>query len=281
MHVHWYMNWSQQSRDRLANAGPMLQTIRTIIADDETLARQKLRILLDSEPGIHVIAECRNAKETVDAVKDYRPDLLMLDIQMPDADGFDVLRQVPPEQMPIVVFTTAYDQYAIKAFEAHALDYLLKPFDQERLHNSLERARMELFKSRDPELTKRLLSLLADAKPTPQPDQRLVIKAGGKVVFLDVDEIEWIEAAANYVRLHAGKESYLLRGSIGRIAESLDPARFVRIHRSTIVNVRKIRELQPCNSGEFMVILRNGKELSGSRGYRPLLQNLIEKTPLC
>jgi two-component system LytT family response regulator len=183
--------------------------------------------------------------------------------------------------MPIVVFTTAYDQYAIKAFEAHALDYLLKPFDQERLHNALERVRMELLKSRDPELTKRLLALLADFKPRSQAEQRLVIKAGGRVVFLDVDEIEWIEAAANYVRLYAGKESYLLRGSIGRLAERLDPAQFVRIHRSTIVNIQKIRELQPCNSGEFMVILRNGKELSGSRGYRAVLQELIEKTPLC
>jgi two-component system, LytTR family, response regulator len=259
----------------------MLQTIRTVVADDEALARQKLRILLDSEPGILIVAECKNGKETLAAVQAYKPDLLMLDVQMPDADGFEVLKRVKAEQMPIVVFTTAYDHYAIKAFEAHALDYLLKPFDQERLHDALERARMELLKGRDPDLTKRLLALLADAKPQPQAEQRLVIKAGGRVVFLDVDEIEWIEAAANYVRLHAGKESYLLRGSIGRLAERLDAAQFVRIHRSTIVNIRKIRELQPCNSGEFMVVLRNGKELSGSRGYRSLLQNLIEKTPLC
>jgi two-component system, LytTR family, response regulator len=259
----------------------MVPTIRTVVADDEALARQKLRILLDSEPGILVVAECKSAKETLAALEAYKPDLLMLDVQMPDADGFEVLKRVPAERMPIVVFTTAYDQYAIKAFEAHALDYLLKPFDQERLHDALERARMERVKSRDPDLTHRLLALLADAKPQSQAEQRLVIKAGGRVVFLDVDEIEWIEAAANYVRLHAGKESYLLRGSIGRLAERLDTAQFVRIHRSTIVNIRKIRELQPCNSGEFMVVLRNGKELSGSRGYRSLLQNLIEKTPLC
>jgi two-component system, LytTR family, response regulator len=259
----------------------MLRTIRTVIADDEALARKKLRILLDSEPDILVVAESKNAKETLAALQAYKPDLLLLDVQMPDADGFEILKQVPAEQMPIVVFTTAYDQYAIKAFEAHALDYLLKPFDQERLHNALERARMELLKSRDPELTKRLLALLVDFKPRSQAEQRLVIKAGGRVVFLDVEEIEWIEAAANYVRLYAGKESYLLRGSIGRLAERLDPAQFVRIHRSTIVNIQKIRELQPCNSGEFMVILRNGKELSGSRGYRAVLQELIEKTPLC
>jgi two-component system, LytTR family, response regulator len=259
----------------------MVPNIRTVIADDENLARQKLRILLAAEPGIHIVAECKNGQETLDALQAYRPDMLMLDVQMPDVDGFELLKRVSAEQMPIVIFTTAYDQYAIRAFEAHALDYLLKPFDRERLHRAIERARTELLKSSDPEFTKRLLALLTDAKPASRTDQRLVIKAAGRVVFLDVEEIEWIEAAANYVRLYAGKESYLLRGSIGRIAERLDPTQFVRIHRSTIVNVRNIRELQPCNSGEFMVILRNGKELSGSRGYRSMLQSLIEKTPLC
>src|ERR1700751_5479857 len=280
MCVHWYMSWRQPSPGQLANANSMVPTIRTVVADDEALARQKLRILLDSEPGILVVAECKNAKETLAALEAYKPDLLMLDVQMPDADGFEVLKRAPAEQMPIVVFTTAYDHYAIKAFEAHALDYLLKPFDQERLHNALERVRVELLRSREPEVTKRLLALLEDARPSAKAE-RLVIRAGGRVVFLDAEEIEWIEAAANYVRVHAGKESYLLRGSIGRLAERLDTAQFVRIHRSTIVNIRKIRELQPCNSGEFMVVLRNGKELSGSRGYRSLLQNLIEKTPLC
>ena len=252
----------------------MVQAIRTVIADDEALARQKLRILLDGERDIHIVAECRNATETLAAIADYGPDVLMLDIQMPDADGFEVLTHVLPEQMPIVIFTTAYDHYAIKAFEAHALDYLLKPFDQERLHNAMERVRVELLRSREPEVTKRLLALLEDARPSAKAE-RLVIRAGGRVVFLDAEEIEWIEAAANYVRVHAGKDSYLLRGTIGRIGERLDATQFVRIHRSTIVNIRKIRELQPCNSGEFIVILRNGKELSGSRGYRPSLQKLI------
>src|SRR3989441_4573696 len=182
--------------------------------------------------------------------------------------------------MPIVVFTTAYDQYAIKACEARALDYLLNPFDQERLHDTMDRARSELRKARNPDITKQILTLLAERKPTSETERRLVIRAGGRVVFLDTEEIEWIEAAANYVQLHAGKESYLLRGSIGRIAERLDPAQFVRIHRSTIVNAGNIRELQPCNSGEYMVILRSGKELSCSRGYRSGLQHLIEKTPL-
>ncbi|HZU42325.1 MAG TPA: LytTR family DNA-binding domain-containing protein [Terriglobales bacterium] len=268
------------SRDHAYSTDFLGPTIRTVLADDEALARQKLNILLSAESGIEVLAECRNAGETLAALRAYRPDLLLLDVQMPDADGFDVLKQVPPEQMPIVVFTTAYDQYAIQAFEAHALDYLLKPFDQERLHRALERVRNELLRPQNPEMTRRLIALLQGVKPKPSGEQRLVIRAGGKVVFLEVNEIEWIEAAANYVRVHAGPESYMLRANIGRIAEKLDPAQFARIHRSTIVNIREIRELQPCNSGEFIVVLRNGKELSGSRGYRVVLQDLISRRSL-
>jgi two-component system, LytTR family, response regulator len=273
------MNWSPKARDRFFDRHFMVPTIRTIIADDEALARQKLRILLATEPGIHIVAECKNGQETAGALRTHKPDLLLLDVQMPDADGFEVLKTIAPQDMPTVIFTTAYDHYAIKAFEAHALDYLLKPFDQERLHNAIERACAEFLKARDPEFTKHLLALLAETK-SESAAERLVIRAGGRVLFLETDEIEWIEAAANYVRLHAGKQSYLLRGSVGRIAERLDPTQFVRIHRSTIVNVGNIKELQPCNSGEFMVILRSGKELSCSRGYRSGLQNLIEKAPL-
>lgn len=272
------MTSTHSSRDHASSTDFL--TIRTVLADDEPLARQKLNILLSAESGIEVLAECRNADETLAALRAYRPDLLLLDVQMPDADGFDVLKRIPPEQMPIVVFTTAYDQYAIQAFEAHALDYLLKPFDQERLHRALERVRNELLRPQDPEMTRRLLALLQHVRPTSPAEQRLVIRAGGKVVFLEINEIEWIEAAANYVRVHAGPESYMLRGNIGRIAEALDPAQFARIHRSTIVNIREIRELQPCNSGEFIVVLRNGKELPGSRGYRVVLQDLISRRSL-
>src|SRR5579862_701449 len=171
------------SRDHAYSTDFLGPTIRTVLADDEALARQKLNILLSAESGIEVLAECRNAGETLAALRAYRPDLLLLDVQMPDADGFDVLKQVPPEQMPIVVFTTAYDQYAIQAFEAHALDYLLKPFDQERLHRALERVRNELLRPQNPEMTRRLIALLQGVKPKPSGEQRLVIRAGGKVVF--------------------------------------------------------------------------------------------------
>ena len=255
----------------------MAPDIRAVIADDESLARKKLRILLAAEPGIHVVAECQDGPRTVAALKDYEPDLLFLDIQMPGANGFEVLESLPPDRLPIVIFTTAYDQYALRAFEAHALDYLLKPFDQERLHHALERARREILKAQDSQVASRILDFLNEAKARSPLEKRLVIKAGGRVVFLNLEEIEWVEAAANYVKLNTGKESYLLRERIGRVSERLDPSQFVRIHRSFIVNVGKIKELHPCNSGEYIVVLKNGKELSCSRGYRAGLQQLIER----
>ncbi len=256
--------------------------VRIVIADDERLARQKVRMLLESEPNVTVIAECQDGKQTVSAINCFHPDLLLLDIQMPDLDGFQVLNEIPAQEMPVVIFTSAYDQYAIRAFEAHALDYLLKPFDQERLHQALERARLELLNSENREVTHRIMELLSHIKSgaagAPQESQnRLVIKAKGRVIFLDMDDIDWVEAAANYVRLNVGKEAYLLRETISRTSERLNSDQFIRIHRSTIVNVKKIKELIPVNSGEYIVVLKSGKELSCSRGYRASLQNVIEK----
>ncbi len=183
----------------------MIPTIRTIISDDEPLAREKLRILLASEPGVRIVAECRDGRQTISALQTYKPDLLLLDIQMPGADGFQVLSTIPADDMPLVVFTTAYDQYAIRAFEIHAVDYLLKPFDHERLHKAIERTRTELLKTTDREMTQRILDLLADTRAESRVAKRLVIKAAGRVVFLDLEEIDWVEAAANYVKLHVGK----------------------------------------------------------------------------
>jgi two-component system LytT family response regulator len=254
----------------------IVPTIRTVIADDENLARKKLRVLLNAEYGVNVVAECKDGKQAIAAVEAHKPDLLLLDIQMPDLDGFQVQERIPADQMPVVIFTTAYDQYAIRAFETNALDYLLKPFNQERLHRALERVKAELLKSHEHSVKARILDLLGKTKPEPAQLRRLVIRTGGRVVFLDLDEVDWIEAAANYVKLHVGKESYLLREGIGHIACKLDPERFVRIHRSSIVNVSRIRELQPCDSGEYIAVLRDGKELSCSRGCRPQLLKLIE-----
>jgi two-component system LytT family response regulator len=253
-----------------------------VIADDERLARKKLELLLEREPLVSVVAECEDGRQTVSAINSFRPDLLLLDIQMPDLDGFQVLSEISPAEMPVVIFTSAYDQYAIRAFEAHALDYLLKPFDQARLHQAIERARQELLKSRNRDITYRLLDLLSQMKvgapaSPPGAQNRLVIKANGRVIFLSLDEIDWVEAAANYVQLNAGRESYLFRETISRISERLDPKEFIRIHRSTIVNVRRIKELIPVNSGEYIVVLKSGKELSCSRGYRAILQQMIER----
>ena len=255
--------------------------IRTIIADDERLAREKLRIFLASEPHIKLVAECSDGQKTLSALRTFGADLLVLDIQMPGMDGFEVLGELSPEEMPVVIFTSAYDQYAIRAFEAHALDYLLKPFDQDRLHHAIERARMELTKSQDRAITHRILDLLSQVKseirPARSSEDRLVIRAKGRIVFLNLAEIDWIEASANYVRLNVGKESHLYRETIGRISEKLDPNQFVRVHRSTIVNVRKIKELIPVNSGEYVVVLNSGKELSCSRSYRAALESMIDK----
>jgi two-component system LytT family response regulator len=178
--------------------------------------------------------------------------------------------------MPIVVFTTAYDNYAIRAFEAHATDYLLKPFNQDRVHRAIERVKQELLRSHEQSVKARILDLLSEAKPKAKPLRRLVIKTAGRIVFLEMHEIDWIEAAANYVKLHVGKEFFLLREGIGQISAKLDSDRFVRIHRSFIVNVNRIRELQPCDSGEYIAVLKDGKELSCSRGCRPQLLRLIE-----
>ena len=256
--------------------------VRTVVADDERLARQKLLILLESESQVQVVAECQDGRQTVSAIRNFRPDLLLLDIQMPELNGFEVLDKIPPQEMPVVVFTSAYDQYAIRAFEANALDYLLKPFDQERLHHAVERARSELYRSRDSEITHRILSLLSQVRsttlPASQRNNRLVIKVNGRVVFLDLDSIDWVEAAANYVRLNVGKESYVLRETLGGISERLDAKHFVRIHRSMIVNISKIKELIPVNSGEYVVVLKSGKELSCSRGYRSGLRGIVEQS---
>ena len=253
----------------------MSPEIRSIIADDELLAREKLRILLESEGGVHVLAECRDGSQTIAALQELQPDLVFLDVQMPPTDGFQVLRSIPHERMPLVIFTTAYDGYAIRAFEEQALDYLLKPFDQQRLHRAIERTRAELLKLHDGLLARQMVQLFGTAAPKPR-SERLVIKTGGRVLFLDTNEIDWIEAAANYVRVHAGKESLLVRENIGTLCQRLDSGNFLRIHRSIITNVSKIKELQPCNSGEYIVILKDGKELPCSRSYRTQLLQFIE-----
>jgi two-component system LytT family response regulator len=251
--------------------------IRTLIVDDEPLARERIRGLLQKEPDIEITGECADGFTAVTAITGGKPDLVFLDVQMPELDGFGVLERLGSEAMPAVVFVTAYDKFALRAFEVHALDYLLKPFDGERFRTALERARERIQRRQAGELSDRLGELLADLKTGGKPADRLAVKSGGKVLVLKLDEIDWIEAADNYVNLHIGGESHLHRETMSALERRLSAGKFVRIGRSTIVNIERIKELQPLFHGEYAVILRNGTRLTLSRSHREKLDRLLGK----
>jgi two-component system LytT family response regulator len=248
--------------------------IRTLIVDDESLARERLRQLLQPEPEIEIIGECADGRAAVDAIRKHSPDLLFLDVQMPELDGFAVLEAIGTERLPVIVFVTAHDQFALRAFDVHAVDYLLKPFDRERFQAALRHA-MELVPQRDAgALDKRISALLAELKPSSTAVERLAVKSGGRVVLVKTDDIDWIEAADNYVELHAGRESHLLRETLSALEARLAPGKFIRISRSVIVNADRIKELEPLFHGEYQVTLLNGVKLTLSRGYRHKLPQL-------
>jgi two-component system, LytTR family, response regulator len=249
--------------------------IRVLVADDEPLARERLRTLLAREDWLEIVAECPNGPETIDSIGRLQPDLVFLDIQMPGATGFEVIEAVGPARMPLVVFVTAFDHYALRAFDVHALDYLLKPFDRERFAQALGRARQQLERRTNGDLERRLLELVQDLKPSAQRLERFVIKSGGRVFFVRAEEIDWIEAAGNYVKLHVGAEAHLFRETMNALEAQLDPDTFFRIHRSHIVNIERVKELQPWFNGEYVVFLQNGTRLTLSRGYREKLQERI------
>lgn len=251
------------------------QKIRAIIVDDEPLARRRIRRMLAADSAVEIVADCSGGREAIEAIGRRAPDLLFLDVQMPEVDGFAVLQSIKPEKMPLVIFVTAFDQYAIRAFEFYALDYLLKPFDRRRFEKALERAKSRLSGARGEDLGQRALSLLEELKARSSHIERLVVKSGGRAFFLKTDEIDWIEAEGKYVRLHVGKQSHLLREAISSLESQLDPKKFPRIHRSTIVNIERIRELQPWFHNEYRVILRDGTELMLSRSFRKKLGELL------
>jgi two-component system, LytTR family, response regulator len=253
-----------------------LGTIRTVIAEDEPLARERLRTLLDGEPDIEVVAECGDGASALSTIRDEEPDLVFLDVNMPELDGFAVLEELGPERLPAVVFVTAYDQFAVQAFEAHAIDYILKPFDEERFRTAVSRARLALRARSTHDLDSRLAALLGDLR-RPRYLERLAIKSGGRIVFIRTEEIDWIGAEGNYARLHTGNRSHLLRETMSTLESKLDPDRFLRIHRSTIVNTESIAELEPLFQGDYVVILRDGTRLTSSRGYRTNLQALMNR----
>jgi len=262
--------------------------IRTVVAEDEPIARARIVSLLRDEDDIEIVGECADGAEAKTAIAERSPDLVFLDIQMPELDGFAVVQTVGVAEMPVTVFVTAFDQYALKAFEAHALDYLTKPFDRERFQTSLGRAKQQVrlreaarrdvpaappprIGGTDGELAERLMALLAGLERQQRYAERLMVKSAGRVVFLRVDEIDWIEAAGSYVRLHVGRDAHLLHEGIAALMARLDPARFARVHRSTIVNLDRVKELQPWFHGDAVAILRDGTRLQVSRTYREML----------
>lgn len=248
--------------------------IRAVIADDEVLARQKLRLLLRNEADLEIVGECASAAETIQLVHATGPDLLFLDIRMPDMDGFDIAGSLAVDKhsvLPQIILTTAYDQYAVRAFEIHAVDYLLKPFTLERLRTAVQRVR-----------DRAALAVTRATGQTVAPNgsnytTRMVFKSRGRILFLPVDEIRWIAAEENYVRIHAGAEAHLLRDTMSRLETRLDPTIFLRVHRSSIVNLHYVKEVKNEANGDSLVVLTSGESIAMSRTYRSRIYKLLHR----
>jgi two-component system LytT family response regulator len=256
--------------------------IKTLIVDDEPLARRTLRDLLADDAEIEIIGECKSGPETVNFIRRQLPDLLFLDIQMPGMNGFEALAKVEYERIPAIIFVTAFDQYALKAFEVHALDYLLKPFTDKRFQEALRQARTRVELREINRLSQDLIALLGEQAGTETLAARrksfltrFMIKSGGRVTFIKASEVDWIAADDYYIKLHAHGKSHLLRISMNELEEKLDPKRFLRIHRSTIINFDYVKELHQNPNGEYVVVLKNGTELKLSRNRRERLEQLL------
>lgn len=253
-----------------------------MIVDDEPLARRTVRSLLRVIPQVEIVAESSNGKDALELIRRLDPDLLFLDVQMPEMNGFDLLEQMQSDHLPAVIFVTAYDRYAIQAFDVHALDYLLKPFDDERFEAAVLRAIERIRLDHDHQLSRKLLALLGDYKANPNPEkkelERIPVKSHGRISFIHVDEIEWIEAADQYVLIHLKRESHLIRESMNQMETKLPAKIFIRIHRSTMVNLQKIGELRSNKQGETNVVLLDGTLLKVSRNRRMPLQEALLTT---
>ncbi|HEY0159779.1 MAG TPA: response regulator [Thermoanaerobaculia bacterium] len=242
--------------------------IRVLIVDDEPIARRGIRQRLRGEADVEVIGECGDGAEAIDAITELAPDLVFLDIQMPEVGGFDVVEAIGVARMPAVVFVTAYDEHALRAFDVHAVDYVLKPIDQHRFRTAVERARRRLAHAPG-QHDRRLAAALGElGRPAQHYAKRLAIKGDGRVILVDIDEVDRLETAGNYVEVHSGARHHLVRETMASLEARLDPARFVRVSRSSIVNADRVRELQPMFSGDFVVVLRDGVKVAGSRRYR-------------
>jgi two-component system LytT family response regulator len=251
--------------------------IRAVIVDDELLARKFIRRMLKHEPDWELVGEASDGNEAVETIRTQKPDIVFLDVQMPEMDGFAVLEKIGIGQLPDIVFTTAYESYAIRAFELHALDYLLKPFDQQRFRDAIRHAK-ERLQSRQQEDGRRQIGALLERINSKQPYlERLIIKADGRITFLNTCEIDWIEADDKYVHLHTAKGARMVRQTLTAMETQLDPVRFVRIHRSAMVNVERIKELQPLFNGEYSLLMEDKTKLTLSRTYKDKLFGLLGK----
>jgi two-component system LytT family response regulator len=249
--------------------------IRVLVVDDEALARERACQLLDNDPEIEVIGQCGDGQTAVEKIQNDSPDLVLLDVQMPELDGFGVLEAVRPEKMPAVIFVTAHEKFALKAFDVHAIDYLLKPYDKERFQTALRRAKEQLARAKSGDLQTRMNALIGELKTQPKTANRLVVKTEGRVLLLKNEDVDWVEAADNYVVLHVAADTHMLRETMTSIESRLPSEKFIRINRSTIVNMDRIKELQPLFHGEYVIILKNGTKLTLSRGYREKLDQLL------
>ncbi|MFZ4621372.1 MAG: LytR/AlgR family response regulator transcription factor [Bacteroidota bacterium] len=252
--------------------------IRAIIVDDEPLAREKVRLFAQGEKDIEIVDMCSNGFEALASYQRSKPDLIFLDIQMPEMNGFEFLDRISSEPLPGIIFITAFDEFALRAFEFHALDYLLKPYDRERFSKALDHARQSIRSLNRPDITEEQIKslLLSVNQPTAILD-RLIVKSGGRVIFLRIEEIDWMEAAGNYVKLHTGNESHLIRETMNNLESQLPPLKFIRIHRSTIVNIEKIKELLPYFNGEYKVVLHNNTQVIMSRNFKENFTKLLGK----
>lgn len=255
----------------------MTERIRALVADDEPIARARVVSLLKGEADVELVRECATGQEAREAIEQGNLDLLFLDIQMPELTGMELARTIETHGQPAVVFVTAYDQYALRAFEVHALDYLLKPFSAERFRAALGHARAHLARRRSGDLLPSPAAAPPRDVPPPARRNRLMVKSGGRIHFVRTTDIDWCEAAGNYVRMHVGQQEHLVRDTMSHVESELDPQQFMRIHRSTIVNVDRILEMQSSFNGEYVVLLRNGTRLTLSRGYRDAIQARLGK----
>lgn len=269
---------------RPTSSDPANRRIRAVIVDDEPMARRGVRLLLERDQNVDIVGEAASGPEAADLIRREKPDLAFLDVQMPGCDGFETLTKIEPEATPAVVFVTAYDEHALRAFEVNAVDYLLKPYDDIRFSAALQRAKDEVRRRQADSVNARLTQLLDylqqngnAAKKDENPGDRILVKSSGEIFFLKAEEIDWIEAEGDYMKFHVSGRTHLMRETMARLEARLDPKRFIRIHRSTIVNIDRLRKLSPSFAGEYAVILHDGTKLKLSRGYHERIATLLKQ----